>query len=80
MKKARYNREIDDAIELFESSHHTLPTYDMETGHTSHTKQGNRLYVNVRTLKRGHSDYQAGPIKYYTSQEIEDYVKSKALS
>ena len=80
MLKKNIQREIDDAIELFESAHNITPTYDSETANTGYTSNQRIVYRSVVALKRKSADYRPGPVKHYTTQEIEDYVKSKTLS
>lgn len=79
MKKIQVDKELDDAVELFESAHYLVPIYDAESGNTNFTNTRSTSFRNIRRLKRGRADYQPGPIKDYTEQEIEDYVKSKSL-
>lgn len=73
-------KEIDDAIELFESAYYVVPSHDAETGGTRYHNAEVPKYRSVRRLKRRQRDYQPGPVKVYTAEEIADYVKSKALS
>lgn len=74
------NREIGDAIETFESHSYVVPTYDVASGHTKYDTPHAPRFHSVRRLKERHADYRAGPVKVYTAQEIEDYVRSQALS
>ena len=79
MLKKNIQREIDDAIELFESAHNITPTYDSETGTTGYSTNQRITYSSVVKLKRKREDYRPGPIKIYTAEEIDEYVKSKKL-
>ena len=79
-KRDPVQKGIDDALELFESAHYTVPCYNNETGNTSYDVTPTPQFLSVRRLKQRRPDYRPGPIKVYTEQEIEDYVKSKALS
>lgn len=72
-------KEIGDAIELFESAHHVVPEHDGETGNTRYTPSAAPQFRSVRRLKQRHTDYRPGPVKVYTEQEVEDYVRSKTL-
>lgn len=79
MSKDRMNKEIDDAIELFESAHYIIPSHDAETGGTRYSNAEVPRFRSIRRLKRRHSDYRPGKVKVYTAEEIEDYVKSQSL-
>ena len=79
MLKKNIQREIDDAIELFESAHNVTPTYDSETGNVGYTRNERVSFTSVRSLKRRRSDYRPGPVKIYTAEEIDKYVKAKLL-
>jgi len=79
MTKRRVDKEIGDAIELFESSFHVVPKHDSESGHTKYDVRTSPTFHSIRRLKQRHPDYRAGPVKVYTEQEIEDYVKSQEL-
>ena len=79
MLKKNIQREIDDALELFESAHNITPTYDSETANTGYTSNQRIVYRSVVALKRKSADYRPGPVKIYTAQEIDDYVASKKL-
>lgn len=72
-------KEINDAIELFESSFHIVPSHCSETGNTLFNDRKGIQFTCVRKLKTRRADYRPGPVKVYTEQEVEDYVKSKAL-
>ena len=72
-------KEIGDAIELFESAYNVVPSYDSETGNTSFNDRKRIQFTSVRKLKGKRADYRPGPVKVYTEQEIEDYVKSQTL-
>lgn len=77
--KDRGQKGIDDAIELFESAHYIVPTHDVETGDTVYAHAPSPRFSSVRRVKRARPDYRPGPVKVYTEQEVEDYVRSKAL-
>ena len=79
MSKDRMNKEIDDAIELFESAHYVIPSYDAEMGSTRYSNSEVPSFRSIRKLKRTHSDYRPGIVKVYTAEEIEEYVKSKTI-
>ena len=72
-------KEIDDAIALFESGYYIVPSHDSETGGTRYHSGDPPKFRSIRRLKRRRRDYQPGPVKVYTTEEIEDYVKSKSL-
>lgn len=72
-------KEIDDAIELFESAYYVVPSYDSESGGTVRNTPEAPAFRSVRRLKRMHADYRHGPIKIYTKQEVAEYVKSKTV-
>lgn len=71
------DKEIDDAIEYFESTYYIVPSHDHEVGATKYSNREAPLFRNVRILKRRHSDYRPGPIKVYTKQEIEEYERDQ---
>ena len=73
MKKRHIQKEIDDAIDLFESAHNITPSYDGETGNTSYTTTPTKTFLNVRRVKKRHADYQPGTVKVYTPEEIKEY-------
>lgn len=81
MNRKKVDREIGDAIELFESAHYIVPSHDSEAGHTRYTRPDPPTFRSVRRLKQRHSDYRAGPVKVYTREEIEEYerVRSQEL-
>ena len=73
MKKRHIQKEIDDAIDLFESAHNITPSYDSETGNVSFTTTPNKTFLNVRKVKKRYGDYQPGAVKVYTPEEIKEY-------
>lgn len=73
-------KEIDDAIELFESAHYRVLTYDAETGGTNYSKSTPPKFRSIRKLKARRKDYRPGPVKVYTAEEIDDYVISRSIS
>lgn len=74
--------DIGDAIELFESAYHIVPSYDSETGNTSITKPDAPKFRTIRRLKQASPDYRTGAVKVYTAEEIKEYeyARSKQLS
>lgn len=72
-EKIDSDREIEDAIELFEQVGYCTPSADTEGNGTYLRPSQAPSFTSIRKLKRRHSDYRAGPVKYYTRQEIEEY-------
>ena len=77
MKKIQVNKELDDAVEYFESSYHIVPTHDSETGLTRYARTRAPLFQNIRRLKRSRDDYRPGKVKVYTRAEIEEYEDAR---
>lgn len=79
MKRDPTQKGIDDAVELFEQAHYIVPSHDAETGDTEYRHAAAPSFRSVRRLKQRRADYKPGPVKVYTTEEIEDYVRSKAV-
>jgi len=79
MKRDPVQKEIDDAIELFESAYYIVPSYDSETGNINHSNTQVPNFASIRKLKARRADYRPGPVKVYTTEEIRDYVESQEL-
>ena len=79
MKRDPVQKEIDDAIELFESSFYVVPEHDSERGYTSYNVSSAPAFRSIRRLKARRADYRPGPVKVYTTEEIRDYVESQEL-
>lgn len=79
MSRKKVDREIGDAIELFESSYYVIPSHDSETGNTRYTTgQQPPSFTNLRKLKQRRDDYRPGKVKVYTEQEIEEYERARS--
>jgi len=72
-EKIDSDREIEDAIELFEQVGFSVPSQDNESNNAYLRPSQAPSFASIRKLKRRHSDYRAGPVKHYTRQEIEEY-------
>ena len=79
MKKTLMDKELDEAVELFESAHYVVPNHDSETGSTQYNHANRPTFRSIRKLKRRYSDYQAGPVKVYTKQEIKEYEDARSI-
>jgi len=77
-KKAQ--KEINDAVVLFEQAYYVVPCYDNETGNTEINIRPCPSFTSVRRLKGRRADYRPGKVKVYTEQEVRQYeLELKAL-
>ena len=70
-------KEIRDAVALFEQAHNVTPSYDSETSNSGYTRAPSTTYETAVDIKMSHRDYQAGAVKIYTSDEIEEYMNAR---
>jgi len=78
-EKIDSDREIEDAIELFEQVGYSVQSKDLEGGDSRLSSTSPPSFASIRKLKRKHMDYRAGPVKHYTREEIEEYENVRIL-
>ena len=76
-KKAQ--KEIRDAVVLFEHAHYVVPSYDTETGTTKNSKPRSPSFHSIWSIKSKRPDYRPGTVKVYTEQEVAEYVESTSV-